>query len=138
MSKVAEERVKRGEGTSWQPSEDEEQTAVMEWTVLMEKQLPELRLLFHVANGGERHPAVASKLKRMGVKKGVPDLFLPVPRGGFHGLWVEMKRKKGGRVSDEQKAWIEDLEGQMYRCVVAHGCEEACDAIFKYLTEAEQ
>ena len=138
MSMVASERIKRTEGLNWQPSEEDEQAAVMEWTVLMEKQLPELRLLFHIANGGERHPAVAQKLKKAGVKKGVPDLFLPVARGGFHGLWIEMKRKKGGRVSDEQKQWIADLEGEMYRCFVAHGAEEACGELFRYLTEAEQ
>jgi len=138
MSIIAEERIKRGDCLSWQPSEEEEQAAVMEWTVLMEKQFPELRLLFHIANGGERHPAVAAKLKKTGVKKGVPDLFLPVARGGFHGLWVEMKRRKGGTLKPEQKQWIADLEGEMYRCVVAHGCEEACDAIYKYLTEVEE
>lgn len=138
MSKIASERIKRGEGINWQPSEDDEQAAVMEWAVLMEKQLPELSLLFHIANGGYRHPATASRMKKLGVKAGVPDLFLPVPRGGFHGLWVEMKRRKGGKVSPEQKAWMASLEGEMYRCEVAHGAEEACDFIYKYLTEAEQ
>ena len=138
MSIIAEERLKRRDELAWQPTEEQEQAAVMEWTILMERQLPELRLLFHIANGAERHPAVAAKLKKQGVKPGVPDLFLPVARGGFHGLWIEMKRKKGGRVSDEQKAWISDLEGQMYRCFVAHGAEEACDELYRYLTETEQ
>ena len=138
MSKIATERIKREEGIKWQPSEDDEQAAVMEWAVLMEKQLPELSLLFHIANGGYRHPATAARMKKLGVQAGVPDLFLPVARGGFHGLWVEMKRKKGGRVSDDQKRWMESLEGEMYRCEVAHGAEEACDFIYKYLTEAEQ
>ena len=138
MSIIASERIKRQEGIAWQPTEEEEQAAVMEWTALMAKQHPELRLLFHIPNGSDRHPAVAAKLKRQGVKPGVPDLFLPVARGGFHGLWIEMKRRKGGRVSDEQKQWIADLEGEMYRCCVAHGAEEACDMLYRYLTETEQ
>ena len=118
-------------------TEEEEQAAVIEWAVWMEKQLPELHLLFHIPNGAERHPAGAAKLKKAGVKPGVPDLFLPVARGGFHGLWIEMKRRKGGRVSDEQKQWLADLEGEMYRCFVAHGAKEACDEIYRYLTETE-
>ena len=137
MSIIAEERMKRRDVLSWQPSEEQEQAAVMEWAAIMERQIPELRLLFHIPNGAERHPAVAAKLKRQGVKAGVPDLFLPVARGGWHGLFVEMKKRQGGRVSDVQKQWIADLEGEMYRCVVAHGEEEACDVIFKYLTENE-
>ena len=133
MAQVASERIKRTMLTDWQPSEETEQITVMEWASLMAKQAPELDLLFHIANGGERHPAVAQKLKKAGVKKGVPDLFLPVARGGAHGLWVEMKRRKGGKVSPEQKEWMSALEAQGYVCVVAHGSDEACDAIWQYL-----
>ena len=138
MSYIAEERLKRHDGTSWQPSEEQEQEAVFEWVVLMRNQYPELDLLYHCPNGADRHPAVAAKLKRQGVKAGVPDLFLPVARGGFHGLYIELKRRKGGRVSEEQASWLKALEGQMYRAVVCHGAEEACDEIYRYLTETEQ
>lgn len=138
MSEIAKRRVTTEAGISWQPTEEQEQEAVMEWAMLMEKQYPELALLFHIANGGDRHPAVAAKLKKQGVKPGVPDLFLPVARGGFHGLWVEMKRQKGGRLSDEQKAWIDALTAEKYLAVRADGAEAACDVIYKYLTETEQ
>ena len=138
MSIIAEERIKRGDCLQWQPSEEEEQAAVMEWAVLMRNQYPELDLLYHCPNGAERHPAVAAKLKKIGVKAGVPDLFLPVARGGWHGLFIEMKKRNGGRVRPEQREWIEALTAQMYRAIVCHGCDEACDAIFKYLTEVEQ
>ena len=138
MSEIAKRRVTCEAGISWQPTEEQEQAAVMEWAMLMEKQLPELALLFHIPNGADRHPAVAAKLKRQGVKAGVPDLFLPVARGGFHGLWVEMKRQKGGRLSDEQKAWMDALNAEHYLAVRADGAEAACDVIFKYLTETEQ
>ena len=121
------------EVTNWQPSEDDEQKTVMEWAMLMSRQFPELELLHHIPNGGSRHPAEAQKLKAMGVKAGVPDLFLPVARGGAHGLWVEMKRRKGGKLSPDQKAWIEALTAQHYTVIVAHGADEACDAIYQYL-----
>ena len=138
MSIVASERIKRTQMTDWQPSEEEEQAAVMEWAMLMERQYPELALLFHIPNGADRHPAVAAKLKRQGVKAGVPDLFLPVARGGWHGLFVEMKRQKGGRLSDDQKAWLDALTAEHYLAVRADGAEAACDVIYKYLTETEQ
>lgn len=115
------------------PPEDWEQAAVIEWAMLLRNQLPELDLLFHIPNGEFRMSATAARLKRIGVKPGVPDLFLPVARGSSHGLWVEMKRKKGGKVSDEQKAWIDALTKQGYVALVAHGAEEACNMIYDYL-----
>jgi len=133
MSEIAKRRVTCEAGISWQPTEEQEQAAVMEWAMLMEKQAPELALLYHCPNGADRHPAVAAKLKKQGVKPGIPDLFLPVARGMSHGLYIEMKRQKGGRVSEDQKAWMEALTEQGYVCVVAHGAEEACDAIWNYL-----
>lgn len=133
MSEIAKRRVTCEAGLHWQPTEEQEQIAVIEWAMLMEKQAPELALLYHCPNGADRHPAVAAKLKKQGVKPGVPDLFLPVARGTAHGLYIEMKRQKGGRVSEDQKAWMEALTQQGYLCVVAHGAEEACDVIWHYL-----
>lgn len=133
MSIIAKRIETISAGQSWQPTEEQEQAAVMEWAMLMEKQAPELALLFHVPNGGVRHPGTAARLKKLGVKPGVPDLFLPVARGMAHGLYIEMKRQKGGRVSEDQKAWMEALTEQGYVCIVARGAEEACDAIWNYL-----
>ena len=130
--------MKRRDELTWQPTEEQEQAAVFEWALLMRNQYPELDLLYHIPNGGLRSKPEAVRFKRIGVKAGVPDLFLPVARGGWHGLYVEMKRKNGGRLSDDQAGWIEALTAQMYRAVVCHGAEEACDEIFRYLTETEQ
>lgn len=115
------------------PTEDQEQTAVFDWVMVMQNIYPELGLLFHIPNGGSRHPAEAKKMRLMGVKPGVPDLFLPVPRGAYHGLWIEMKRRKGGRLSDEQAVWLDVLNGQGYKAIRCDGAEAACDALEEYL-----
>lgn len=83
--------------------ESVEQKLVVEWARRAECTWPEIALLHHIPNGGQRDKAVAAKLKTEGVKAGVPDLCLPVPRGKYHGLYIEMKAT-GGRPSREQTA----------------------------------
>ena len=78
----------------------------------MESRWPELRLLHAIPNGGKRDIRTAAMLKAEGVKPGVPDICLPVPRGGKHGLYIELKRRKGGTVSKAQEAWIRALMAQ--------------------------
>ena len=115
------------------PTEDEEQIALMRWAALATPAHPELRLLFHIPNGGSRGKAEAGRFRAMGVKPGVPDLFLPVPRSGFHGLFVELKRTKGGRVSPEQEEWLRALVDKGYMARVCPGWEAASRAILAYL-----
>ena len=138
MSTIAKRRTTVEAGLDWQPSEEQEQAAVMEWVTIMRPQYPELEDLFHIGNGGLRSKTEAVRLKRIGVKAGVSDLFLPSPTKKYHGLWIELKRKKGGRLSPEQKDWIDRMNKKNYLAVVANGAEEACDIIYKYLTETEQ
>ena len=94
-------------------SEHEHQKAVIEWAEVKSGQYPELRLLYAIPNGGHRHKAVAAKLKAEGVKPGVPDLCLPVRRGEYSGLYIEMKAKWHGikrpqrpEPSEEQRWWL--------------------------------
>jgi len=68
------------------------------------------------------------------VKAGVPDLCLPVARGGFHGLYIELKRQKGSKTSDDQKAWLSNLEKQGYFVALCKGWEAAAKVITEYLT----
>lgn len=117
------------------PTEDEEQIALFNWAGLAAGAHPELRLLFHIPNGGSRHKAEAGRFRAMGVKSGVPDLCLPVARGRWHGLFLELKRTKGGRVSPEQAAWIRELEAQGYCAVVSYGWEQARREIEEYLRQ---
>ena len=118
------------------PKEGEEQARLFSWTRMMARQYPELELLFHIPNGGSRNKAEAGRFKAEGVKAGVPDLFLPVARGEFHGLFIEMKRIDGGRVSAEQKAWMDKLRAQGYEAVVCRGWEGASEALLRYLGKA--
>lgn len=113
--------------------EDDHQAALIRWAGLQSKAMPELALLLHIPNGGRRGKREAGRLKAQGVRPGVPDLLLPVPRGGRHGLWIEMKAPKGGRVSVEQKRWLESLAKQGYAACVCAGWESARDVILEYL-----
>ena len=137
MSVIAKRRVTCEAGINWQPTEEQEQAAVIEWARLMSRQFPDLEDLFHIGNGGLRSKSEAVRLKRIGVKPGVSDLFLPAPVGKYHGLWVEMKRQKGGRLEPEQKDWLERMNRKGYLALRANGADEACEIIYKYLTGGE-
>ena len=114
--------------------EHEEQVNLIKWWSLVHKQFGiSEHLLFAIPNGGQRNIIVASKLKAEGVRPGVPDLFLAVPKKDYHGLFIEMKKPKGGRVSDSQKEMIDDLNQLNYLSVVCKGWNEAKAAIEQYL-----
>lgn len=94
---------------------------------------PELNRLFAIPNGGQRHKAVAGKLKIEGVKPGVLDLMLPIPRGGNCGLFLEMKKPgKLESTSDAQDDWICFLQDN-YQCEVCDNWEMARDVLIQYL-----
>jgi hypothetical protein len=114
--------------------ESQEQTMLFNWARLMQNRMPELRMLYHVPNGGHRNKIVAAKLKAEGVRSGVPDICLPVARLGYHGLYVEMKRRKGAKTTPEQTEWLEALRKQGYCAVVCYGFDEAREAVENYLT----
>ena len=113
-------------------SEHQEQSALFEWAGYYKKIVPELELLFAIPNGGLRHPAVARKLQKEGVQAGVPDTFLPVARGGRHGLYIEMKSATG-KVSACQQLWHKLLAQQGYKVVVCWSWTEARDVLLAYL-----
>jgi hypothetical protein len=115
------------------PLEEDEQITLMAWCDRHERLYPELALLYHVPNSGKRHVNYAAKMKRLGLKSGVPDLCLPVQRGGYPGLYVELKRRRSGNVSASQAAWHARLRAEGYRVEVALGWEQARDALLAYL-----
>ncbi len=109
------------------------QAGLFKWAKLASARHPELALLFAIPNGGARDPITGAMLKAEGVKRGVPDLFLPTAAGTYHGLFLEMKTASG-RLSPEQQQWHHKLRAQGYACVTAHGLEPAIDTLTRYLT----
>jgi hypothetical protein len=117
------------------PSEHEDQVALIQWFDL---QYPALRgRLAACPNGGQRNAIVAAKLKAEGVRAGYPDLNLLTPRHGFAGLFIELKREKGGSLQREQADWIDWLNEQGFMAVVCKGFDAAKEAIQSYLAATE-
>ena len=115
------------------PTEHAEQSALITWANLNAATYPELLLLYAIPNGGYRSKATAGKLKAEGVKPGVPDLHLPVPRGPTRSLYLEMKRQKGGHLSDAQKWWRDALMAQGHHVQRVDGFEHARITLLAYL-----
>jgi len=115
------------------PTEAEEQAALFRWAQYSKAKHPQLELMYAIPNGGSRNLIEARHLKEQGVKAGVPDICLPVPNLKYTALYIELKRKKGGRVSEEQRGWIAALNRVGCRAVVCKGFDEARDEILNYL-----
>jgi predicted DNA-binding protein YlxM (UPF0122 family) len=117
------------------PTEHEEQAMLFEWSEWMSAKYPYLRMMYAIPNGGLRAKKTAVSLKAEGVKAGVPDIFFPYPEGGFHGLFIEMKRQKGGILSVEQREYMEHLAEVGYCVVVCEGFEEGKQIIEDYIND---
>ena len=115
-------------------SEAKHQQAVIKWSQQpsIRAQWPELALLYHIKNETTEGAARVAVDRAMGVKKGVPDLFLPVPRRHYHGLYIEMKTETG-RTSEAQDWWGEKLLEQGYMWEVCHGWQSAVRVLEWYL-----
>lgn len=85
----------------------------------------------HIPNEGKRSPWRGAEEVRMGLATGFPDLFLPLARGKYHGLMIEMK-VTGGRLSSDQRKWLVLLRDSGYATAVCYGAEEAINIITKY------
>ncbi|CEQ26693.1 VRR-NUC domain-containing protein [[Clostridium] sordellii] len=118
--------------------EEQEQIAIMDWCRWQERHHPELKMIFHIVNEGQRSPRFGVILQKMGMKKGIPDICLPVPNKQFHGLYIELKADKTKRISKEQKEWLEKLSIHGYKAVRANGAEEAIGVIKEYLNIKER
>ena len=131
--RIQSKKIARSKKFNRVPTEDQEQMTVMSWahrTKFKDGRLSDY--LFHIPNDGSRNIIEATKLKKMGVKAGVPDLQLIVPNGQVHGLWIELKAQKG-KLQPSQKIMIQRLEAQGYMCKVCFGADEAINEIKKYL-----
>lgn len=108
--------------------EDEEQEAIFRWA----SYIPELETMYAVPNGQYRPKNIAVKLKRQGVKSGVSDICLPLPKGKYHGLYLELKVGKN-KPTENQKEFLKKVISVGYCGVVCYGFEDAADVITSYL-----
>lgn len=115
--------------------ESQEQQALFQWVELNKNKYPELELIHAIPNGGYRNKVTAARLKKEGVKSGVFDIFLPVARRKYHGLYIEMKYGRNP-LTDNQKLFAERVEKQNYGTAVCYGWEDAKNVILEYLKQA--
>lgn len=112
-------------------SEDTEQIAVVMWAQYHLADYPELKWLHHIPNGGSRNKLEAVKMKQMGVKAGVSDLFLPCARGIYCGLYIEMKYNQG-RVQESQKDFLTEMTKRGYYTAICYTAEDAVAVLKEY------
>lgn len=113
-------------------SEYSEQCVVIEWARLNEGCYPELHWLHSSLNGVKLHPVTAHKAKASGMVKGIFDLFLPVSRNGYSGLYIEMKVGRN-KPTTEQYNFSQFIIDQGYRAVFSYGADAAIQVIEDYL-----
>lgn len=108
------------------------------------KGIPELKWMFAIPNGGSRGgdkrsaQIVGAQMKAEGVKSGVSDIMLPVPRHNLCGLFIELKREDGGAgLSPTQKEFGAFVQKQGYGFVQALGWEAAADIIKRWMARAQ-
>lgn len=119
---------------SLEPSEHSIQASFIQWCNLMSSRYAGLDKVFAIPNGGKRHTRTAIKLKKEGARSGVPDLFLPVSKVGYHGLFIEFKAKKGS-ISEAQRIYAEYLIDAGYAYYVVRSLEAAIVLIRSYYAE---
>lgn len=129
---------------SQEASEHQEQAALVSWWFLYCNTIrTDYRLLFAIPNAqillrhANNPAAMMAYMRAEGFRKGAPDLLLAVPRGKYHGLFIEMKRAASGVVSDEQKDMLRILSAAGYMCMVCYGAEDAKRVIMDYLNDKE-
>lgn len=114
--------------------EEDLQRACVEWAELASGRHPLLRRLIHVPNGGKRSKGEAGKMKAMGVKKGVPDLLLPLPSGIYPGLAIELKAP-GGKTTIEQDEWLADFSRAGWLTGVCYSLQEFIELAMRFLDQ---
>ena len=122
----------------WRPAqpvigkEDEHQTALTNWARMMRTQYPALQLYHHIPNGGLRDKRTAARLIGQGVHSGVPDVFIPAARGGYHGIYVELKTGANSPTPNQNEC-MSGAIAEGYYCAVCYGWPCAAAVIEDYL-----
>lgn len=108
--------------------------AIMQWVSFQKKICDDI---IHIPNEGARNPSFGAKLKKLGMKRGVPDLFIAVPSNGFHGAWIEVKQPKG-KLTKEQEIFLDRANKNGYFTAVVYSVDEGINAISWYMNIAKE
>ena len=115
-------------------SEYSEQVSIFRWANQYAHIDSRLLLLHASLNGVKLSQGAARKAKQAGMVAGVPDIFLPVACGGYHGLYIELKVGKN-TATKAQLEFMALVKKQGYLCRVCYGADEAINTIVDYLNE---
>lgn len=118
--------------SAWQGKEADLQAEIVTRSLALAADFPEITLLHAIPNGDWRGFGTGLKLKAQGVLPGIPDLFLPVPRGDFHGLYLELKKARGS-VKPDQWAIMAALHSQGFQVRLTNHLGTALQIISDYL-----
>ena len=108
-----------------------EQAKVVAWARANERNYPYLQLLHCSLNGVKMTKAQAGRAIAQGMLSGVPDLFLPVPKNGYHGLFIEMKYGSN-KVTENQEKFLQNAANVGYAISVCYSANEAIKRIEDY------
>lgn len=131
--KVINLKSSKSNKSSIKSSESEEQQKLFQWASIASNLLhyEGLELMFHIPNEGKRSRYSGGKMRSEGLRRGVADICLPVPRGPYHGLFFEMKYNNN-KLTDEQKTFLKGVKAQGYATWVCYSAEEAIELITRY------
>jgi len=114
-------------------NESAHQQQVIEWVRMASRsaKYPMLNMLHCSLNGVKLSKTQAGIAKAQGMLSGVPDLFLPVPRGKYHGLFIEMKHGTN-TLTDNQKKFLQNAANVGFAVSVCYSAQEAIKRIEDY------
>src|SRR4051812_31246320 len=112
-------------------SEEDIHKTIMEWVRCHPLLKP---YVLHFPNEGKRSLRYGKLMKDLGMRKGVADLLIAMPRHGFNGAWIELKSANGAIMS-HQKKFMEDMHKQNYFTAYAWSIDQGIDLIRWYCLE---
>jgi hypothetical protein len=117
-------------------TEHQIQEAIFSWFEVAVNKYPDLDLAYSTASGVRMPIGLLMKCKRLGiVKKGLPDIVIPIPKGPYHSMYIELKITKSSpsRTSAEQINYVDRLNSLGHYAIVLKGFNNTVNEIEKYL-----
>lgn len=121
------------------PLEKHDQANLFAWAEAQMFNYPELDLMYAIPNAGgytggfKKNKGRVIQMRKQGVKKGVPDIHLPVARRGWNSLYIELKREDDDTLKPDQEKWAKKLREANNCVALASGFVDACDILVRYL-----